>query len=247
MNLLKHPLSRNLDIDNPQTTVVRKQIIVSKPFLTSIYCEWYQRLGIPSTGTVVELGSGGGFLSSLHPNVIMTEVFHLPHISTVADATRMPFRSGSVRMFALVDVFHHIPDVQAFLSEAERCLENAGEIVMIEPWNTKWSALVYRYLHPEPFEPSADWTIPKTGPLSGANSALPWIVFDRDKYLFTQRFPKLTIETIKLLMPASYLLSGGVSMRSLAPGMTYSAIRLLENQLPQSMFAMFAMIRLIRK
>lgn len=244
MKFLRHPLARHLDIDDPQTTIIRRHIINSKPFLNSIYREWYQRLDIPPEGIVVELGSGGGFLSSVHAQVIMTEIFHLAHISLVANATCLPFRSGSVRMFALVDVFHHIPNVGKFLAEAERCLEERGEIAMIEPWHTVWSRFIYQHLHPEPFEPGADWSIPTSGPLTGANGALPWIVFERDLHVFRRLFPNLTLNTKTLMMPISYLLSGGVSMRSLMPGFLYSFIRFIENRLPHDLFAMFALLRI---
>lgn len=93
---------------------------------------------------------------------------------------------------------------------------------MIEPWVTPWSRFVYTYLHHEPFEPEAQsWEFPSAGPLSGANSALPWIVFSRDREQFIREFPLLGLESIKPAMPFLYLLSGGVSMRSLQPGWTF--------------------------
>lgn len=38
---LAHPLTRGLDINNPRTTQIRKQIIQKKSFLRQIYQEWY--------------------------------------------------------------------------------------------------------------------------------------------------------------------------------------------------------------
>jgi len=46
------------------------------------------------------------------------------------------------------------------------------------------------------------------------------------------------------MMPFSYLLSGGVSMRSLMPGCMYRPIRALERVLGQKHAAMFALIEL---
>jgi hypothetical protein len=37
---LSHPLTRGLDIDNPQTTELRRQIIRSKPFLAILKIIW---------------------------------------------------------------------------------------------------------------------------------------------------------------------------------------------------------------
>lgn len=115
---------------------------------------------------------------------------------------------------------------------------------MLEPWRTPWSEWVYSNLHPEPFQPDSGWETPSTGPLSGANGALPWIVFERDRAIFEAQFPQWRIVGIELMMPFSYLLSGGVSMRSLIPGWMYGPVRSLEKRLTQKRWAMFALIEL---
>ena len=115
---------------------------------------------------------------------------------------------------------------------------------MIEPWRTPWSQWVYTHLHSEPFVHDSEWAIPRSGPLSGANGALPWIVFQRDRALFETQYPRWRIRTIEPMMPVSYLLSGGVSMRSLMPGFMYRPIRALERIFFQKHWAMFALIEL---
>ena len=63
--ILSNPTTEKMDIDSPETTNLRKQIIENKPFLKDIYSDWYQLLlnEIPDDflGEVCELGSGGGF------------------------------------------------------------------------------------------------------------------------------------------------------------------------------------------
>ena len=104
------------------------------------------------------------------------------------------------------------------------------------------------HLHHEQFEPNAeDWIIESSGPLSGANGALPWIIFNRDRKIFTNKYPKLKILNIKPIMPISYLLSGGISMRSFLPGGVYKPVRYLEKRLKESSWAMFAVITLSRQ
>lgn len=244
--LLGHPLTNGLSVDDPVTTLLRREIIQSKPFLYSLYSEWYQRIirGLPNTNDVLELGSGAGFLSEFLPEVITSEVFETPNVRLIADACRLPLADRTLDAIVMTDVFHHIPDVSHFLSEATRCVRPGGKIVMIEPWRTPWSEWVYTRLHSEPFSPDAGWQIPQTGPLSGANGALPWIVFQRDRRLFEAQYPQWRITNIELMMPFSYILSGGVSMRSLMPGWMYRRIRVLERKLDQQSWAMFACIEL---
>jgi hypothetical protein len=64
------------------------------------------------------------------------------------------------------------------------------------------------------FDPAAkdsaakDWTFPLAGPLSGANGALPWIVFERDRQAFEAQFHDFEIRAVRPLMPIRYLISG---------------------------------------
>jgi hypothetical protein len=109
---------------------------------------------------------------------------------------------------------------------------------------------VYSRLHHEWFDPRADsWEFPEEGPLSSANSALPWILFQRDRNIFEKEFPEWHIERIEPIMPFRYVLSGGVSMRSFAPGWSFGMWRRLESILSPWMnsLAMFARIGLRRK
>jgi SAM-dependent methyltransferase len=150
----------------------------------------------------------------------------------------------------MVDVLHHVPDPAVFLGEAGRCVRPGGGCLMIEPWNTPWARWVYRHLHHEPFEPDEGWTIAPTGPLSGANGALPWILFERDRDVFRARFPEWRVARIDPLMPLVYLASGGVSLRSLVPAWTFSVMRGLERSVPgferaAGMFAFIALERLV--
>ena len=247
--LLAHPLTCGLSVDDPRTTTLRRSIIRNKPFLSALYREWYSRLlaRLPQGGRVLELGSGAGFLGEILPELIASEVFLTPGISVVADGQCLPFKTGALDAIVMTDVFHHIPDVGAFLGEAARCVRSGGHITMVEPWRTPWSEWVYRNLHSEPFEPDAEWDLPANGPLSGANGALPWIVFQRDRPRFLAEFPQWRVTVVEPLMPFSYLLSGGVSLRALAPSWSYRLCRAIEDCFKSERWAMFAVIDLERQ
>jgi SAM-dependent methyltransferase len=251
--LLAHPLTAGLQLDDPATTELRRRIIASKPFLKAIYDEWYGMLAeqLPAEdGDVLELGSGAGHCQRFIPGLITSEVFPCPGVNLVVDAQQMPFQDASLRGIVFTNVLHHLPAVHQFFSEAARCLRPGGKILMIEPWVSPWSRFVYTRFHHEPFLPdAADWSFPSAGPLSGANGALPWIVFEKGRDKFEREFPMLVIDGIRPFMPFRYLVSGGVGMRSLMPGMTYPLWKNLERLLePQmSKIAMFAFVSLRRR
>jgi SAM-dependent methyltransferase len=251
--LLAHPLTASLDLDDPATTHLRRQIIASKPFLRAIYDEWYSQLAAalpPGEGSVLELGSGAGYCVQFIPDLITSEIFPCPGVRMVANAAQLPFAANTLRAIVMTNVLHHLPDVRAFFREAARCLRPGGRILMIEPWITSWSRFVYTHFHHEPLDPDApDWTFPSSGPLSGANGALPWILFHRDRKKFSLEFPQLSVEQISPFLPFRYLVSGGVGMRSLMPGFTHGAWAGLERSLQPQMnrLGMFAFLSLERR
>jgi SAM-dependent methyltransferase len=250
--VLAHPLTASLDLDDPRTSTRRTQIIWSKPFLKAIYDEWYTilRTALPKgDGATLEIGSGGGFCSEFIPDLITSEILPCPGVRVVLDARQLPFANGSLRAIVMTNVLHHIPQVDRFLAEGSRCLQAGGKILMIEPWVTPWSRFTYKHFHHEPFDPeAADWSFPSSGPLSGANGAVPWIVFERDRAKFQSRFPELAIEQVRPFLPFRYLVSGGVSMRSLMPGFMHGAWAgfedLLKSRWPT--FGMFGFVSLNR-
>lgn len=252
---LAHPLTQGKDIDTPETTDLRRAIINSKPFLKKIYAEWYaviqSHLSQSSVELpVLELGSGAGFLDDFVPKLITSEVFHLAGIQVVLDAQRLPFAEGSLKGVAMTNVLHHIPDASQFFSEAHRCIAPGGKIVLIEPWLTAWSRFVYRNLHHEPVDDkSKSWRIDGEGPLSRANSALPWILFCRDRSKFETVFPDLEIDLIEAYMPFRYLVSGGISLRNLMPAWSFPMWHWLETLLYlfRDHLGMFAIVTLTRK
>jgi len=251
--LLAHPATRDLSIDDPRTTERRREIIQSNRFLWRIYDEWYRLIAarIPEgTGGVIELGHGSGFLERYIPGLITSEVLACRGVDVVLDARRLPFAPGSLKAIAVVNVLHHIPGVREFFGEARRCLRPGGCIAMIEPWVSTWARVIYPRLHHEWFHPeAADWTFPETGPLSSANGALPWIVFESQRRVFETEFPEFEVQDVRPIMPFRYLVSGGVSLRQLMPSATFPLWRGIDTVFSRwpKRWPMFALIHVGRR
>jgi SAM-dependent methyltransferase len=239
-------------VDLPAATLERRGIIARKTILQAVYLDWYDRLArtVPSApGRMIELGSGPGFLAERMPDVLTSDILRLPDLDLVVRGEALPFSSGSLKAILMIDVFHHVPQIRRLLAEAARCLRPGGVMAMIEPWRSPWSDFVYRYFHREAFRPEAkEWEFVSTGPLSGANGALPWIVFERDRRRFEKEFPQLRIAGVEPHTPILYLLSGGFSLPALVPDATLDFWRRIEARLQPRMrtWAMFATIRLVR-
>lgn len=250
--VLSEPLTRGLDIDDPLTTALRQRIVKRKRFLNSIYNEWYALVSAalpPPPGPVLEVGTGAGFFGEFIPGLITSDIMHCPGVRVVLDGLQLPFTDASLRAIVMTDVLHHLPDQRRVFREAARCVWPGGVVSMIEPWVTPWSKFVHAMLHAEPFEPqSAEWGFPPKGPLSGANGALPWILFRRDVDQFHREFPQWRVETVRPFMPFRYIVSGGVTMRGFMPHATFGAWRRFEGLLHplRNQLAIFAHITLRR-
>lgn len=223
------------ELDSPERTTFHQKLIREKLFLQKLYVEWYSVfVGVTAKipeGKILELGSGGGFLKELIPNIICSDVLELPSNDLTFSALEMPFEDEELSAIFMIDTFHHIPDSELFLSEVNRVLKKGGKLVMIEPANSIWGRFIYQNFHHEPFEPAGNWLIPGSGPLSGANGALPWIVFERDVERFKTSFPTLNLTEPKYHTPLRYLLSGGVSFKQLVPDLLFPFFTLFDKLL----------------
>ena len=247
-DLLQHPLTKGMDLDDPNTTSLRKHIIQEKPLLKNIYQDWYKTIceHLPSIdGPVLEIGTGAGFLKTYVPELITSDIMPITGNDIACDAQQLPFSDKCLRAIVLINVLHHIADPVQFFKDSARCVKNEGAIIMVEPWVSSWSRVIYGKLHHEPFDPaSSSWSLPQSGPLSGGNDALPWIIFQRDRDRFHQQ-TNWKIKLVKEIMPFRYLLSGGVSMRNLVPAWVIRPLTFMEKSMPPGILnktAMFATI-----
>jgi len=212
------------ELDSPARISELRGTIEGKPALKDFYRRIYAKYGAsiaaaPAEGLIVELGSGGGFAQQMIPGLITTDVLPYDGVDRVVDATAMPFDNSSVKFFGMLNVFHHIPNVEAFLGEATRCLVPGGRMLIIDQHPGWIGKPILTHLHHEPFRPdAADWRFDSTGPLSGANGALAWIVFVRDRARFESEFPGLRLVDYAPFAPLSYWLAGGLKAWSLLPG-----------------------------
>lgn len=234
-------------LDDPHTTAVRAGRLRRPGYLRALYLSWYAEIyaRLPDcAGEVLELGSGGGFLDECIPDLRTSDVMPVPDVELQVDARTLPFADDSLRAVVGTNVLHHVPNIERFLGEVVRTLRDGGRLIFIEPWPTLLSKPIYRHLHHEPFDMTRDWSIPPGGPLTAANGALPWIVFQRDRGLFADRFPGLRIRGVDPMMPFSYLAGGGIGRSWPLPEWLFHGIRMLER--PLDALGLFAILTIER-
>lgn len=206
---------------------VQSQIIKSKPLIKINYDLWYQYIKSEieeitfKEGLIIELGSGGGYLKEVIPEVITTDI-EGGHVDMVVDAQSMPFENNSVKALVLTHSFHHFPNPELFFKEANRVLIPGGKIILIEVTSTPFSKLVFTIAGDEPIDTSQkNWSFKQENSMSDANQALSWIIFKRDREKFYSLFPELRITNTKYLPWCTYLVSGGVTRKPFIPRFMY--------------------------
>jgi SAM-dependent methyltransferase len=236
--ILMDPRARGVDLESAEATELHAALIREKPFLRMLYDRFYDEFvsahSSAPDGVRLEVGAGGGFLDELIPDLVTIDLRPGAKVSLVASALDIPLAAGSTGAIFMLNVLHHLPDPARFFEEVDRVLVPGGRVAIVEPFVSYFSRLVFRNLHHEPFEPDrSGWETRVDGALAGANGAVPWMVFVRDRSEFEARFPELEILRVEPHTILLYLLSGGVSMRSMAPAKAFDPLFTAEEMLPE--------------
>lgn len=211
-----------LKIGSPEYFGAQKQGLLSKQLTKHTYDIWYSKIisdfsTVGGTGQLLELGSGGSYLKDVLPEIITSDIYEGIGDLTV-DARSLPFKDETLKGIAMTHSFHHVPDVELFLREADRTLIDGGVISLIEVAKTPLAKMIFTHFHPEPFnETSKDWNFKQENSMNDSNQALSWIVFLRDIEIFKKKFPHLIVERVEFLPWLAYLLAGGVTKPSFIP------------------------------
>jgi len=101
--------------------------------------------------------------------------------------------------------------------ELERMLRPGGALVAVEPYWSPMAKVMYKHMHPEPFNERADrWEFESTGPMM-SNQAMSYLLLERDRAMFEREFPALEVIELGAFGGPSYLLTGGIWKQKLLP------------------------------
>ena len=216
--------------------------LATHPMTRQLFQEFHLRmrelddLHLRGDGQRVELGSGVYPVKRTFSDVLATDVVSAPGIDVVLDAEAMDLPDLSVRCFYAQFVFHHLGQPSVFFRELERVCVPGGGAVLIEPAAGPFAGLLFRRLFStETFDRAMPgWEAPVEDPMTGANQALSWVVFERDRARFEREHPRLRIVAHEL-SPSylRYIASGGLNFPQLVPTRFGPALETLERLLPR--------------
>ena len=219
-----------------QILLNRRRIWNSKRILRHLYGKWFRMINDAiRPGKTLEIGGGSGNLKEYFGDAVISDIIYTPWMDVVLDAHQLPFKDGSFDNIVLLDVLHHLVSPVFFFNEAGRVLKPRGRIILIEPYVSLLSFLVYKFLHQEGMR----WNVnPFRGGSAGkrrnsfqGNQAIPTLFFEKHREKLVKKFPFLSIVKMKRLDFFLYPLSGGFHNRSLCPVSLYPLIECLEKLL----------------
>lgn len=239
-DLLRDPSVREIDVDGSDRFAVHSRMLARKRMLREVFkgfhdiFERLDRTHLSGDGARIEIGAGVAPIRNSYPDVLATDIVPGPGLDCVLNAEAMDFADGSVRVLFGQNCFHHFPHPTRFFDEVERVVTPGGGVVILEPYYGPFATFVFRRLfRSEGYDKDFPlWETPATGPMNGANQALSYIVFERDRAEFERRYPRLRIvhqETCSNY--PRYLLSGGLNFRQLCPDWMSPVIAVIETLL----------------
>jgi SAM-dependent methyltransferase len=208
-----------------------------RPLVRRQYADFYKRIVNRLSdvdGPTIELGSGIGKFKQFNSNAVITDVEPTRWADSVVDAERLPYADSTIANVVLLDVFHHLADPARFLDEAVRVLKPGGRVVLVDPYCSSLSTLVYWRFHHErtdlnasPFEHDAQTGV---APLE-SNQARATLVFFEHRGEYARRWPALPVVATERFAFVVYPLTGGFTRTPLLPKLLYTPLTLVERVL----------------
>lgn len=207
-----------------------------RPLTREVYRRYFEAVvaELAPGPRTIELGGGAGNFKSHYAAARVSDIVATPFVDFVADAMCLPLADGAVDNLVMIDVLHHLPRPSRLFDETQRVLRVGGRLIMVEPYISPMSGLVFRVAHPEPVDLSADplpdddRAVFEAGGPFASNQAIPTLMFGRHRARFERRFPRLAIRNRRLDSVLVYPLSGGFSGPCLLPRFAAGAAWRLE-------------------
>lgn len=215
-----------MDVDGQDRIFLHRKILERKPMLREVFTDFhniFHKLDIQfltADGLQIELGAGVSPMRDSYSEVLSTDIVYSPNLDRCLNAEAMDLTDGSVRVFFGQNCFHHFPHPDLFFNELDRVLKPGGGAILLDPYYGPFASFLFKRLsRTEGFDKDfPSWETPATGPMNGANQALSYIIFVRDRNEFERKYPTLKIVYQKPLGNyVKYILSGGLNFRQLLP------------------------------
>jgi ubiquinone/menaquinone biosynthesis C-methylase UbiE len=224
---------------------------VQKIYYTNLYkkIETY----IKDNDKVLEIGAGAGISRNFlkKSNIVRTDYLNWDKKFDVIgdiDAGDLPYEDNSFDVIFGVDMFHHVNNQFQVLQESIRVTKNNGKIILIEPYVSPFSYIVYKIFHHENttytynFLEEYNLSNPQEGDQGIAKS-----IFSKNqgKLHLQKNNIKSNNVMVKLIHPFSFFATGGLSKPIKSNSTLIKILLKIENFIPSILMKILASRMLI--
>ena len=230
--------------------VINSNTPCNKLYLTYLYNLVYEEL--KDQQLILEVGSGAGISKSFLPttDIYRTDVleFSENQVKGDVDCSKLPFPNESFNVILAVDTLHHLESPLMGLREIKRVtkFKSGGKIIIVEPFVSHLSYLVYRLFH---FERTSNPLLSNykepfaTENLEDGDQALTKLLFVKKsgRIKLQELFPdKDFIVKFKTFSVLSFFIPGGLNNPFLINPIFVKITLTAEKYLPQFLLRTFA-------
>ena len=207
---------------------------------------------------ILEVGSGTSPLIYFYPEIITSDILELDYLDMIFDCQNIDkiqdIPNSSLDIICLTNVLHHLLKPVDFLEKASVKLKKGGVIILAEPFFSRMSTPIYKFIHHEPCYSNITHPSLKNieGPLRSANMLLPHLIFFSSKgwdsslknlFMFSK-------DEVNYFSSLSYFATGGFRKPIHIPKFLYSILLhtdCLAARIFPNIFAAFFIIKLKKK
>lgn len=222
--------------------LVNQSINSQKPGINRYLKYLYSKIENSLVGNkILEIGSGAGLSVNFikRQKIILTDILSWPQgkVQGSINAINLPFADNSFDSVFSLDAIHHMEFPVKAIAEACRVVRPGGRVVIVEPYISYFSFLVYKMFHKEQttwnYKISPDGSVTSSTASEGEQATLQAMFYD-DKWI--RYIQKLTKKELKFqrsyFSPISFFATGGLSNPLPVPAVLISIIIRLEKILP---------------
>jgi len=229
--------------DKDYIELLKKQIINSQKPGIKRYLEYlYSLIEKELVGKqILEIGAGAGLSSNFikDKNIVLTDILAWENekVQGLVNASDLPFNDNHFDSVFSVDAIHHMEFPVKAISEACRVVRSGGRVVIIEPYVSFFSFLIYKLFHNE--QTTWNYRIASNGSgisalASEGEQATLQAILDQTEIINLIKKPvnkELRLSRI-YLSPVSFFATGGLSKPLPIPAGMIALILFIEKLVP---------------
>jgi ubiquinone/menaquinone biosynthesis C-methylase UbiE len=217
-----------------------------KVYYSNLY--GYIESEIKKLDDILEIGAGAGISKNFlnKTNIVRTDYLNWDTQTDVLgniNAENLPYKDNQFDVVFGIDMIHHVNNPYKVLEECIRVSKKNGKIILVEPYVSMFSYIIYKIFHDEDTTYSYNFrkTYDLNNPQEGDQGVAKSMFKNKKGAIFLKEKEKQIKEiTINLIHPLSFFSTGGLSKPLKINASIVSALLKIEKLIPNQIMKICA-------